>query len=330
MHWKIAGLLKPPPSPIKLSVSHFLPATHFVHTKQLASWTAEIKEATNGRVEFVVYPGQTLLKMADTYEGVTKGIADIGISAFCMSYGRHPLMEVFELAGIEYANATAAAVVAWEGYKKIEALKVPDAKILYLFATGPGSINSTVPIRSLEDLKGFQVQGTGSTATIMNTLGASSINIAAPDLYMSLKKGTLKGCTTPFELLKTFKLAEVVKYVTPMPGIYNKVFFVAMNLKKWKALPPDIQKTFDQVNDKWSEKAGKIWTSNMQSALDWAVKNHGTEVIELSSEEHSRWMERLKPIQEKFIADMEAKGLPGREAVEETQRLCEEINKKYK
>jgi TRAP-type C4-dicarboxylate transport system substrate-binding protein len=32
-----------------------------------------------------------------------------------------------------------------------------------------------------------------------------------------------------------------------------------MNKKKWEALPEDIRKIFNAVNDEWIEKQGKAW-----------------------------------------------------------------------
>ena len=315
--------------PIMLSVAHFWPPTHYFHTEQLAGWMADLEKATNGKVKFQTYPGQTLLKMADTYEGVVKGVSDIGISAYTMIYGRHPLMEVSELAGLQYNNATHANMVTWESYKKIDALKPKDAKILYLFDTGPGSIMSSIPIRSLEDLKGQEIHATGTMAEVMKRLGGIPISIGRPEVYLAVKRGVIKGSTGPLEILKGFKEAEVEKFATPVYGMYNKVFFVVMNLKKWNSLPKDIQRVFDEVNDTWPEKAGKIWDSHQQEAVDWGRKNHGLTLIDLSPEEHARWMKRLAPIQENWVAKMETKGLPAKEVLETVRELVKKYAAKY-
>ena len=50
----------------------------------------------------------------------------------------------------------------------------------------------------------------------------------------------------------------------------------------------------------------------------------GNEIIELSPEESARWVDAVKFLPDKYIAEMEAKGLPGREFVDEVKKL---INK---
>jgi TRAP-type C4-dicarboxylate transport system substrate-binding protein len=316
-------------NPIELSLAHFWPVKHYLHTKQVTNWISEIEAATNGRVKINTYPAQTLLKMKEMYQGVVDDIADIGIGVFALSYGRHPLMEVFELPGLNYPNATAAAVVTWEGYKRIKELKLPDAKLLYTFCTGPGAIWSTTPIRRLEDMKGLEIMAPGSTSVIMKRLDAVPVGLPRPEVYIALKKGIVKAAVGPFEALKGFREAEVTKYLTIVPRYYNKVFFVTMNLEKWNALPNEIKVVFDQVNDGWAEKAGKIWSSHQDEGLAFAIKQ-GMEVIELSPEEHARWMERLTPIRDQFIANMEEKGLPGRKSVEIVTKLCDQYAEKYK
>jgi TRAP-type C4-dicarboxylate transport system substrate-binding protein len=102
-----------------------------------------------------------------------------------------------------------------------------------------------------------------------------------------------------------------------------------MNRKKYESLPKDVREAFDQVNDKWSMKVGKIWTTHQQEGLDFA-KDHGAEIIRLSPEENARWIKTLQPITAKFIADMEAKGLPGREIVDKVISLCEKYGEMYK
>src|SRR5665811_924988 len=66
----------------ELKVAHFLPAGHAVETDLVQPWGEAISEATNGHVTITSYPGQTLLKASEIYEGVTKGVADVGISAY--------------------------------------------------------------------------------------------------------------------------------------------------------------------------------------------------------------------------------------------------------
>ena len=56
----------------------------------------------------------------------------------------------------------------------------------------------------------------------------------------------------------------------------------------------------------------------------YMAEEYGTEFITLPPEELARWDELVKPLQEEFLADLEAKGLPAHEAYEEYHRLAAE------
>jgi len=95
--------------PINLTLSHFWPAAHEIET---------IEKATDGKVRITSYPAGTLVPANETYDSVTKGVADIGISAYAYTRGRFPVVESFLLPGLAYNNSTAASVALQEGIER--------------------------------------------------------------------------------------------------------------------------------------------------------------------------------------------------------------------
>ena len=63
----------------ELNYSIFFPATHG-HTLLATEWAKEVEKRTNGAVKINMFPGATLTPADQTYDGVVKGIADIGMS----------------------------------------------------------------------------------------------------------------------------------------------------------------------------------------------------------------------------------------------------------
>ena len=49
----------------------------------------------------------------------------------------------------------------------------------------------------------------------------------------------------------------------------------------------------------------------------------------MPEDEFQRWVQAVTPLYEKWIADIEAKGLPGRAIFEDIQRLAAKYNKEY-
>ncbi|MEJ2725013.1 MAG: TRAP transporter substrate-binding protein [Deltaproteobacteria bacterium] len=321
-----------PGKTIKLSMSSFLPAEMFVNKRILSQWIADVATVTHGRVKIDLYPGGTLTGVSDTYQGILKGVTDIGLGVVAYQLQKFPLIEMFELPGLSYPDPVVSTMTTWEGYKKFKDLVFTDTKILFLMTTGPGFLGTVKkPVYTLEDLKGLEINATGSTAEAAKALGAVPVNIPAPEIYLALQKGILKGQICPPEFFKSFRTGELVHYVTvPTSALYNKVWFVAMNLKKWNSLEPDIQRAIGNASDEnWIEKASRIFDSYGKGGLDF-VKENGGEIIYLSPEENARWAEMLKAVPQKYIRDLDAKGLPGQAVWDTAVQLSKKYTELYK
>jgi TRAP-type C4-dicarboxylate transport system substrate-binding protein len=318
--------------PIHFSMSSFLPAEMFVNKLIISEWITNVAAATNGRVKIDLYPGCTLTGVSDMYQGILKGVADIGLGVVAYQLQKFPLIEMFELPGLSYPNSLVSTMTTWDGYKKYKDLVFTDTQMLFLMTTGPGFLGTVKkPVYTLEDLKGLEINSTGSTAEAAKALGAVPVNIPSPEIYLALQKGILKGQICPPEFFKSFRTGEIVRYVTvPSSALYNKVWFVAMNLKKWNALQPDIQKAINNVsNEIWMEKAAKLFDTYAQGGLDF-VKEKGGEIIYLSPEENARWAELLKVVPEKYIQELNAKGLPGQAVWDDAVQLSKRYSESYK
>lgn len=316
---------------IELKLAHFWPATHPAELELVQPWAKDIEKATNGRVKITSYPAETLLKAADVYDGVVKGIADVGISCFAYSKGRFPVCEVFELPGITYTSSKSASKVAWEGIKQLNPEEVQDTKLLMVITTGPGDLYTKTPVKNLADLKGMAIRATGISAKTLQTMGANPVNMPQSEAWEALSKGMVKGNLGPDEVLKGWKQAEVTKYITKAPFLYNTLFFVTMNKDKWNALDPELQKAIEGVNQKYFEQVAMgLWDKQNTDALKWAVDEKGMQVINLTEAETNKWKETVMPIQEEYIANVNKQGLKGEEIIATVKALADKYNQQYK
>lgn len=316
---------------VELKIAHFFPSTHPAETQLVQPWAEAIEEATEGRVKITSYPGQTLLPANAVYDGVVDGIADIGISCFSYTRGRFPVLEVFELPGIKYANSKVASKVAWEGIKKLNPQEVQDTKLMMVLTTGPGDLYTKVPVKELNDLKGLELRATGLSAKTLEALGSTPVAMAQSEAYESLSKGVVQGNLGPIEVLQGWKQAEVTEYLTLTPFLYNTLFFVTMNLDTWDSLNPEDQKAIEQVNEKFFEEvAMSLWDKQNEAALKYAVEEKGMEVITLPQEEEEKWISLVKPIQDEFVTKMNDEGLAGQEIMDTVNSLSEKYNAEYK
>lgn len=239
-------------------------------------------------------------------------------------------METFELPGVTYNNSKVASKVAWEGIKKINPEEIQDTKMMMALTTGPGDLFTKVPVRRLEDLQGLEIRATGLSAQTLQDLGANPVAMPQSDAYEALSKGVVKGNLSPVEVLKGWKHAEVTKYLTKTPFLYNTLFFITMNLDKWNSLSPENQAAIEKVNEKYfTEVAMGLWDKQNEAAMKWAVEEQGVQEIKLTEEETDRWIKLVRPIQDEFVADMDAKGLAGRQIMDTVLELADKYNKEY-
>jgi TRAP-type transport system periplasmic protein len=315
---KAAPAAQPAPAaPIALSYSVFFPPTH-VQCEAAKSWAAEIEKRTGGRVKITLYPGGTLTKAPQIYEGVVNGVSDIGMSCFAYTRGRFPLLEGLDLP-LGYPSGAAATRIATDMVRKYAPKEVADTHVLYVHAHGPGILASRKPVRAMADVKGLKVRATGLSAKIVEALGGAPVAMSQGETYEALQKGVVDATLCPIETLKGWKQGEVIAAVTDTKRIgYTTAMFVTMNLAKWQALPPDVQQVFTAVSDEWVAKHGEAWDAADREGLEF-VQSLKHEIIALPAGEEPAWQAAVKPILDDYAAKAEAAGLPGKAFLAELQ-----------
>ncbi len=339
-HWKVVSLffvlsvaglsfIVPPVAaqtkPIELAYSNFFPAPH-KNAILSVEWGKEIEKRTNGRVKVTVFPGGTLTPAAQCYDGVVKGLSDVGLSVLGYTRGRFPLTEVIDLP-LGYRNGLEATRLINLYYKKFQPKEFNDVKVMYLHAHGPGILHTKKPVSTLEELKGMKISCHGLSAKIVAALGAVPVAMPMPDRYDAIQKGVAEGGVFPAEALKGWKLAEVVGSTTQNFGsAYTTGFFVVMNKDKWASIPADIQKIIEGINEEWIVKTGMAWDEIDKIGYELAASK-GVKLVKLSKTEDDRWRKLVEPALNDYVKATKAKGLPGDEALKFCQAELKKLQK---
>lgn len=300
--------------PVTLSYSNFFPPSH-VHSKLGEEWCREVEKRSGGQVIINYFPGQTLTKADQAYDGVVNGISDIALSLFAYTRGRFPIMQAVDLP-LGYPNAKVATAALNEVYKQMKPKELDDVKVLYLHAHGPGIIwTKPRAINTMDDLKGLKIRATGASADMIKALGGTPVAMPMPDSYQSLQTGVVDGAAYPPEAAKGWKLAEVTKYVVESyPIAYTSSFFVVMNKAKWDSLSPEVQKAIDEVSAQWVPKTAAAWDEIDAAGMAF-FKEKGGQVTSLSADEAAKWKTSMAPVLENYVQEMSKKGLDGKKAL---------------
>lgn len=323
----------PKPAPIVLKYAHQAPPTSLVAKYAHTPRKQQIEEATKGRVTVELYPAQTLGKQSEQYEMARTGVCDITWGFTGLVPGKFPFSEIVTLPFLpSAANVRIGSLSLLNLYDKFQKeleKEFSDVKLLLLHSGATIYIATNKEIKTMEDLKGLKIRVVAGPPTeAIKALGAVPMMTNLTDVYQAMSTGLIDGYTTSGGTITGYKLQEVAKYFLIVP-LYNQVFFEVMNLNRWNSLPPDIQQQLMSVCGKWgTEFYVKEWGERRTAEDNAIVEKAGCKFYELSPDELQRWMALGKPMWNKYIADIGAKGLPGQAALDEILRFCREYKGK--
>ena len=310
--------------PIELKISHFMPTKHVQH-EVLDNWAKEVETATNGQLKFRIFPGGQLGKPPQQYDCAERGLTDIAFGLHAYTEGRFPLTAVMGMPFL-VKNAEIGSKVFWQVYEKYLQEEHKSTKVLWLFCHGPGQVFTTKkPIKILEDFKGMKIRSPGKTiADVLQVFGATPIGTPITDVYTGLELGTLDGMIVPWETMRPFRLYERSKFATTA-DLYSMTFFVTMNKQKYDTLPENLRKAIDDHSgEKMAIKAGKAYDETDAPGKELAL-SQGMIEYALPPEELARWKKASRIVVDEWVADMEKKGLPGKEVLDFTTSLLESM-----
>jgi len=322
----VAGPLPLWAAEINLTYAFFAPAGTFPG-KQMAHWAEQLAKRTNGKVAVKTFPAGTLLGAREMYDGVSKGVADIGLGSPSYDPGRFPLTSGVSLP-MGFTNATVASRTLWELTKEFQPKEYADFKVIAMFTTEPGFIQTKTAVRNAADLNGMKLRAAGTGVPVLKALGAAPIGMPMPEVPQSVQTGVINGTMTSREVLQDFKLAESLKFVTDYPTVVV-TFAAVMDRKRWDKLPADVQKVIDQLAAEMPAWTGQYHDNeNVGAAMKWAAKEHKVQVVSLAADERAKWDAKLKPMEEQWVAEMSAKGLPAARYLARLRELRDQFAKR--
>jgi TRAP-type transport system periplasmic protein len=298
---------------LKLKYSNFFPPVHPI-SKLSDEWCKAIEKGTEGRVTFSYFPGNTLTPPMQTYDSVVKGIADVGQSLLAYAPGRLPLSGVLTLP-LGYSSGSQATRLSNEYYKKFRPKEFDDVKVMFLHGHGPGLFHTKKVVSSIDEIKGQRIKANAENAEIVSAFGGAPVTLPITETYDAVQKGLLDGILLPFEALKGWKFAEVIKCSVENYAVsYTSPIYVIMNKEKWNSISEADRKVIEKINDEWNEKQAKLWDELDKEAKEFAIQK-GVKMVRASKEEEAKTSEKMKPVIENWVKTIKDKGLPAEEAV---------------
>ncbi len=242
-----------------LTMSSWVPPTHFLVKDILQPWMAEVSKATEGRVKINLLP-KAVGSPPQHFELARKGVADITWGNFTYEPERFKHLWFAELPMMG-SSCEASSVALWRTYTKFladnDAFK--GVQMLGVGMLGGGQFHHpSKVIDTPDDLKGQKVRMGGPLQKrLLQDLGAIPVEGPATKAYEMLEGGVIDASLHPVESVVNFRLDGKLKNHTIVPGgLYDATFFVVMNEGKFKALSAADQQAVMKVS---GEALSRLW-----------------------------------------------------------------------
>jgi TRAP-type C4-dicarboxylate transport system substrate-binding protein len=318
---------------VTLKFHHIWNTQAMASVNVIAPWCDKIAKESANKLKCQVFPamsmGGTPQQLVDQ---VKDGVADVVITLPGYTAGRFPALEVFELPFMTN-SAEVGARAAWDYLQKYALKEFPGTKILAIWVHDEGYVHTREkPVKTLADFKGLKMRApTRQTNKLLATLGASPVGMPLPAVVDAVSKGTIDGFLLPWEVMPSLKLHEMVKFHSETdpsrPALYSAVFVFAMNQAKYDSLPADLKKVIDaNAGAAYSQAIGKIWDGS-QAAGRQAAKDRGNTFTMIPASELDNWVKAAAPLYDDFTADMDKKGLPGKQMLQDARDLLVKYKK---
>lgn len=320
----VGGLLSAAHAATTLTMSNWVPPTHYITTDILVPWAQKVEEATEGRVKIRTLP-KPIGSPPQHFELARRGVADITWGNLTYEPDRFTSIWFAELP-LGGTDAEASSVALWQAYEKHLKDQPPynEVKMLGLGLLGGGIINhGSKDIVELEDLSNQKIRMGGPIQKrILEELGAIPVAAPATKAYELLESGVVDGSLHPRESVVNFRLEDELTHHTMIPGgLYDASFFLVMNSGKWERISPKDQAAIMSVS---GESFSRLWgqsfneQNNAAEAQLRAAGNKFSEpseelvakAAEIRSTMANEWIELAKTVGVKdpaaLLADYEA------------------------
>lgn len=291
---------------INLKIANFFPPPS-KQSKITQEFGEELERRSGGKIKVQYFAGGSLVQAPAMFKGIESGITDIGYSHVYYTPGRMPVTEGIGLP-VGVPTGWVGAHAGNDYYQKIKPKEFGGVRVLAIHANGPSMVISKRPVAKLEDMKGLTIRAPGLPGDIVKALGGTPTPTPMMEVYDSISKGINESVWGPYEVLKTFRFAEVAKNVTLNWQIGAAFpFYLAMNRKSYDKLPPDLKSLVDVMSGEYQERFALMWNEIDLEGLAYA-KEKGVKYIELSEQEAARWQKAVEPVIADWTKSMATKG----------------------
>ena len=290
------------------------------HIEKLAEL---VKEKTNGEFTLNLAYGAALSKSRENLDGISIGAFEM--AQFCASYhaDKNPTLTVLELpflgvpdleTQVELDRAVYAHPAVEKDLARWNAKLIMSSPMPQYNFVGRGDAPTKVA-----DFEGMRVRALGGIGKAMETIGAVPTTVTASETFQAIDSGTVRAASFAPHAHLAFKTVEAGNWWTTNlnPGTVNCP--VVVNMDAYAALPDNFREALDSS----IEPAIDHYLATYAKVYDkWypTLEEMDIEQVTFPKEQLDAFKEKAgKPLWDAWVAEMDAKGIPGQELLDLVQ-----------
>ncbi len=314
------------PSPVTLTLQHFMTSAAHAHRNLLAPWAERIARDSGGRMEVRLFTKMELGGKADElFDQSRTGFIDAAWMLPSYNPGRFLKSEVFELPFIASPSARVTSAAFQEFAETEAADEFADVKPVFFWTHDFGVLCLNRPVGDIDDLKGLRIRYlTRAQKAIFSALGAVPLKMNIYAAVEAFAKGEIDGLILPWEGVRSFgAILHATHYIEFdfAPTLYTQTHMMTMNRDRYESLPAELRRAIDANSGIETAKlAGSAWDA--EAALVRQIpRKEGAHFIRFSAAEIDEVRRRVETAAGYWFDEMRGAGLDPHHYYERAQSL---------
>ena len=267
---------------LDIKLGHVLAPSHSWHIAA-EGFAKDVKEKTEGRVNFVLFPSGQLGNEKTMLEGMqigSQGAAIIGSGSL------QPIEPKFGIVELPYSWETSAqAYKAYDGELGSALAKLAEAKNLMVISWWENGFrhvtNNRGPVNTPADLSQLKIRVTPDKMRLdtFKALGANPAPLAFGELYSALQQKVFDAQENPLSIIYTSSFFEVQKYLSLTGHVWGPASLI-ISKPIWSRLSEQDRQVVQTAANTWRDAQRKM-VSDSEADLVAKLKEKGMEINEV-------------------------------------------------
>lgn len=263
-----------------------------------------IEERTEGRYIIDIYPSDQLTSgnQIKALEALQTGTCDFDIRSILLYTNFDAKFTSIMMPWLVPSFEAADEALAGPGGKALADLV--DSKGMKFLAFGESGFrqvtNNVRPITTPEDFKGIKlrVPALQMYFSLFNQFGSNPTTMNMGEVFASIQQKVIDGQENPVDVIKSFKVNEVCKYMTLWNCSYDPIIMSA-SPQTWDKLSDEDKEIFAQA----AKEAMDYQKQRSREAYEKIVEELGQtmEVTELTEEQIAVFREAAQPVYDEWV-----------------------------